>query len=442
MKRSFADFEDKAKVDAWSDRNSLRPTQVSICALKKVWFTCPDTTCGHDFQKYLSHVTQGGWCPFCTNHTICTNIDCNVCIPKTFFGYHDKAKVKSWSDRNTQKPWEVFKGSKKDAWFLCDNCDRDFCVAPVQVTHYGQWCPCCFSKRICSNSKECLKCIPKTFYAFEDKNKVSSWSERNVPRPWNISISNGGKFWFDCNVCHHSFEMRISLVTRERRHWCPYCSNQKLCEDARECESCLSKTFNSYPEKIKVDVWSVKNKLRPWEVFMKSGVKVWFHCEPCGRAFERSPVEIVLKRLWCPHCPGIRNHAMEKLVEIFNKLSIVYSPEKKITLDGRRLRWDATCQLKGVDVCVESDGPQHFSAHGVTEVSRGKVKGAKAIAKFQDQRARDLLKEKHIRDNGLLLFRFSYRQTAQIESLVAKMLEHVEKKTKGVIYMDSIYWNT
>lgn len=133
---------------------------------------------------------------------------------------------------------------------------------------------------------------------------------------------------------------------------------------------------------------------------------------------------------------------MKKLLSAFDEKCVDYIPERTVKLAGRSLHWDALCNFNGVNFCIESDGPHHFSPLGVTQVSKGKLRGDQAIAKFQDQRARDLLKEKHIRDTGGLLFRFSYRQTAQIESLVAKMLEHAANGTTGVVYMDSIYWDT
>lgn len=133
---------------------------------------------------------------------------------------------------------------------------------------------------------------------------------------------------------------------------------------------------------------------------------------------------------------------MEKLGIVFDIVGVKYKLEETIWLDGRPLRWDATCSTaNSEEFFVESDGPQHFSEEFMNRVSRRQLSKERVRAKFQDQRARDLLKEKHINDTGGLLFRFSYRQTAEIESLVAKMLEHAVKGTTGVVYMDSIYWN-
>ena len=132
---------------------------------------------------------------------------------------------------------------------------------------------------------------------------------------------------------------------------------------------------------------------------------------------------------------------MERLTSVFDSVGVKYKLEETIRLDGRPLHWDATCSIDGKEFFVESDGPQHFSENFMNRVSRRQLSKERVRAEFQDQRARDLLKEKHINDTGDLLFRFSYRQTAEIESLVAKMLEHAVKGTTGVVYMDSIYWN-
>ena len=86
---------------------------------------------------------------------------------------------------------------------------------------------------------------------------------------------------------------------------------------------------------------------------------------------------------------------------------------------------------------IESDGKHHFS---VKNFKRKSISNEEAEIKFQNQRERDLLKEKHIVDNNKLLFRISYRQFDQLEELVQEMFYKSDKGHKGVVKMDDIYW--
>lgn len=412
FKRPFSEIEDKTKLSAWSDKNPFKPDEIGRNSNKKVWFDC--VTCGHDFESVVGNVTnKNTWCPFCSNNKICENtLTCGICLPKTFYGALNDSNVGAWSEKNEFSPWEVFRGAKKKAWFDCHECGHDFECPLNDIKNKGRWCPYC-------------------------ANKVSSWSRKNTFEPWEVFLSNH-KAWFDCKKCGHDFESTLCDVAT-RGGWCPYCVSKKLCPDPRECDKCLPKTFYGGSDEYKIQSWSEKNTLQPWNIFLSSSKKIWFHCNKCVNDFE-APLDHILRGDWCPKCSSKRNKAMSALISILDHMRVEYILEKSIQLNNRDLRWDAVCTFEGSEFIIESDGPHHFSARGVTRVSREKLTGDKATNAFQDQRTRDLLKETYINVNNGLLFRFSYRQTSQIESLVSKMLEIVRSGKTGVFYMDDIYW--
>ena len=516
-KRTFADLEDQMKVSAWSDINDVRPHEVSMFNDRKVWFTCQNPYCRHDFLARVAHISMGKWCPFCSNRRMCDDArDCSVCILKTFYNHEDKSKVESWSPVNKQAPWQVFANSARLIWFDCKSCGHSFETRPNTVVSQDSWCKYCANMKLCDDARDCSVCVVKTFYnnndrtkvdawsidnklrpwqvfansaknvifdcmscghtfeskpntitsmntwcaycshrklcnsigcavcvsksfyGYENRFRVDSWSERNIYKPWQVFMKSNIKQWFDCKVCGHEFHISpVNIVAHD--HWCPYCSSCQICPNSRECVICLPKTFFSFQEKVKVDAWSSKNKKNPWDFFRRSNKKVWFHCNECVEDFECS-LDHVVRGNWCPYCHTKRNKAMSALIGILDKLTIEHVVEETIKLDNRSLHWDASCTFEDTEFFIESDGPHHFSAHGVTQVSRGKVTGDKATKAFNDQRTRDLLKETYIRVNNGILFRFSYRQTSQVESLVSKMLEVVKSGKTGVFYMDDIYW--
>lgn len=438
LPKTFYAFSDKDKLSLWAEKNAFNPWEVFLTSGKKAWFDC--SKCGHEFQKSLDNVTNGGWCPYCVNNKLCEDVqNCQSCLPKTFYSFPDKDKVGAWAERNTFNPWEVFMTSGKKAWFDCRECGHEFESILSNITIHNSWCPFCSNSKICENSMTCEICLPKTFYGASDEHKVGAWSEKNEFSPWEVFRSVRKKAWFDCHECGHDFEGSLNDITTRDR-WCPYCSHTKLCNDPRECEKCLPKTFYGGSDEYRVTSWSEKNTLQPWQVFLSSAKKVWFDCKDCGHEFQSALTDIKASGTWCPHCSSKRNKSIEKLCSHLENFDIKYKLESKIKLGGRSLLWDASCTFEDTEFFIESDGAQHFTVEGMNRVTKGKLSLERVLAKFNDQRARDLLKETYIRVNNGILFRFSYRQTSQIKSLVSKVLEVVKSGKTGVFYLDDIYW--
>ena len=101
--------------------------------------------------------------------------------------------------------------------------------------------------------------IPKTFErSFASHFRAICWSPTNFPiTPRDVFKSSNKLYKFDCDVCPHCFETTLSNVSNEKQpHWCPYCSNSKLCKN-EECKECLAKSFASHEKHI---FWSAENK--------------------------------------------------------------------------------------------------------------------------------------------------------------------------------------
>lgn len=57
----------------------------------------------------------------------------------------------------------------------------------------------------------------------------------------------------------------------------------------------------SFASHEKAKYWSLKNKLKPNELFKSSGKKCWFNCD-CGHEFESSLNSINRNNRWCSYC--------------------------------------------------------------------------------------------------------------------------------------------
>jgi len=133
--------------------------------------------------------------------------------------------------------------------------------------------------------------------SFASHSKSEFWSLKNDKKPTEVYMKSGKKYWFDCKICNHDFEMIICNITR-RDSWCPYCSNRLLCTKD-ECEMCFNNSFASHK---KAKYWSEINLLIPRSVFKSSNIiNAWFKCEDCNHIFN-SNINSIANGNWCPYC--------------------------------------------------------------------------------------------------------------------------------------------
>ncbi|ALH07108.1 putative endonuclease [Port-miou virus] len=207
--------------------------------------------------------------------------ECEPCFERSFASYE---KTKCWSSKNKKSARQTFLHSGTKTWFDCDVCKHEFEATPDNVSN-GNWCPFCSNKKLC----DCESCFKKSFASHE---KAACWSSKNKKSARQTFLYSNTKAWFDCDVCEHDFEAKVADVSNGR--WCPYCSNQKLCD----CETCYKKSFASH-EKAKC--WSDKNKKTARQTFLQTNTRAWFNCDICPHDFEAKVADIFNCR-WCSYC--------------------------------------------------------------------------------------------------------------------------------------------
>lgn len=303
FEKSFASCE---KSKYWSEKNNLTPNEVSKGSDKKFYFNCDK--CNHEFLMQLNVVTRGGWCNYCSNSKLCDNNECNLCFDKSFAS-HEKSKY--WSNKNELTPRQVFKVTAKKYIFNCDKCKHEFINNPSHVSN-GRWCPyCCIPQKQLCGDVNCTDCFEKSFASHE---KAKYWSLKNEQNPEFVLKKGDKKIWFNCDKCNHDFETQIKGITIGR--WCPYCVNQKLC-DNDDCKECFKKSFASH-EKAKC--WSSKNDISPRQIVQGSGKKCWFNCDKCCHEFIKDIHAITgQKNGWCPYCVNKQMCANDDCKECYNK---------------------------------------------------------------------------------------------------------------------------
>nr|AEX62473.1 hypothetical protein mv_L268 [Moumouvirus Monve] len=334
FEKSFAS-SDKAKY--WSKNNDLNPRQVFKSSNKKYLFDC--NICNHTFNIRLNCVKKGQWCSYCSNKNLCGDLNCNICLDKSFLS-SDKAEF--WSEDNDIAPFEIFNNSSKKYIFNCD-CGHNFCTR-LDLLSQNKWCPYCSNNKLCDDSK-CKTCFDKSFASHP---KVIYWSEINKINPRNIFKYACKKYIFNCD-CGHSFSTRLDSLSQDK--WCPYCVNRILCDD-KKCDMCFNKSFAS----SKYSKYLTDNNPNPRKFFKSAKRKVCeFECNK-GHIF-KARIDSITRGRWCPRCVNKTEEKLHKWLE-----DNCYNPKSQAKFEWCKsktyLPFDFC--LEDFKILIELDGPQHF----------------------------------------------------------------------------------
>lgn len=337
-------FASHPKNVFWSQKNSKNPRQVYKSTAKmKYLFDCGN--CNHEFSISTNDVSNGSWCPFCSNKVLCDELNCKVCWDKSFAS---SLKSESWSSSNIITPRKVFTNSHQKYMFDCIVCKHTFTSRLNEVSK-GCWCRFCSNNQLCGNI-ECKVCYNKSFASHP---KSEYWSNENTVQPINVFKNTAKKYVFQCQYCSHQFDASICHVTRMKNPaWCPFCGKKRLCSKG-DCKFCFEKSFASNQKSI---YWSSKNITDPRSVFKTSGYKYVFKCNVCNSEFSTRLYNITKGGCWCPIC----KHKTEQ--KLFDWLKSMFKDVKFQV----RFQWCKKINCLPFDfvindkVIVELDGPQHF----------------------------------------------------------------------------------
>ena len=210
--KSFASSE---KSKFWSAKNDTSPRQMFISSFVKRKFDCP--LCPHEFEKRLSKITQGHWCPYCSSQELCDDGNCDYCFQKSFAS---SERAISWSSINEEKPRSVFKSTYTKYAFDCKACSHVFYLPLANITAMDCWCTYCSSKQLCSKD-ECTHCLEKSFASSK---MVSYWSTKNEQKPRNVFKSSHDQFLFVCPDCKYEFPSALNNI--KAGNFCPLCKHK------------------------------------------------------------------------------------------------------------------------------------------------------------------------------------------------------------------------
>jgi hypothetical protein len=366
----------KLKIKCW---NKIKNKTIDINSITKkihikCWFSCD--VCGHDFNSMIYDICNDKWCSYCSNKKICNN-NCDICFSKSLASYKGKT-IKNNFKRNCIengiKPKEIFKYSNKQYLFKCDICKHKFKSYISDIVD-NKWCPYCSKpcKKICDDIN-CKICFNNSFASYtgltgNNKLKIDCWDkDKNKNQlPKNIIYGTHKKYWFECDMCNHTFKSTITVIVKGC--WCPYCcvGCKVLCSD-NYCKFCHENSLASYNGLTNKNTLKIKcldndknNNINPRKIIKNSGNKYWFKCDICNNNFLSRISNIVVSNNWCPIC----KNKTEKM--FFKWLTNNYTYQIKHQPKYEWCKNNDTYKYLPFDFCIEElkliievDGEQHF----------------------------------------------------------------------------------
>lgn len=189
--------------------------------------------------------------------------------------------------------------SAKKVWWKCSIDTRHTWEARIfSRTQQGASCPYCKGKKV----------LPEDSLEILHPELIGEWNyEKNILNPLETHCRSGKKVWWKCKQNHEwqaSITHRTSGGRDGRGTRCPYCSNQKACEE--------NSILTTHPELIKEWDFS-KNTISPAEVVSGSHVMIWWKCPAADdHEWQATVCNRAIHKTGCPCCPGVKQRKIVK----------------------------------------------------------------------------------------------------------------------------------
>ena len=162
----------------------LKPTDVGYGVANKVWWICPS---GHSYDaKINSRTAMRTGCPFCANQRVGYGNDLATVFPDIAAEWHPTKNGKV-------KPKDVTSGSRKKAWWLCQN-GHSFHTTVHNRTGQGTRCPQCTNQ----SSEPELRILCELRGIFDEvlsRHKIDGVEVDIYIPKYNLAIEYDGKYW-------------------------------------------------------------------------------------------------------------------------------------------------------------------------------------------------------------------------------------------------------
>ena len=136
----------------------------------------------------------------------------------------------------------------------------------------------------------------------------------------DIAVASNKKVWWKCSVCGFEWQSKVNNRTSTLKTGCPQCAKMQNKMGKRKVENLVAKNGSLFDhDPVLCQEWDYsKNELKPTEVSLGSGKKVWWICN-LGHSYQacinhRTTVE----QTGCPYC------ANKKVLPGYNDLATTH----------------------------------------------------------------------------------------------------------------------
>lgn len=171
----------------WSEKNEIKPTEVSIGSHKKVIWKC---RLGHEWEASVkSRTVNGTGCPYCSHN-------------KVLEGFNDLASqmpevAAEWSGKNYPLlPTMVTPFANKKVWWKCSKGHEWHTL--ISTRSGGSKCPYCSGITLLKGFND---------FATTQPQLAEEWSDRNLPlMPDMINEKSRENVWWKCRECGNEWK--------------------------------------------------------------------------------------------------------------------------------------------------------------------------------------------------------------------------------------------
>lgn len=398
------------EIYAMIDRNKNDGVNISMLTYssdKELFWFCSKSECCHPHSwkaPIIRIVRSKNICVFCSGKRIC---ECKSVL-------YCPEVMRYWDYKRNEEagiyPGKISKNSRKDVFCICDKhktCDdHKWKNSAHDLMRNG--CAYCRHTFVCKCDSLAIKRSDIMIYWDLEENKKLNLD------PYKISVGSAILACWKCpnhKTCNmHNWKIRISAMTDKNRVGCSYCEGNK--------NICRCRSFPVlFPYLLKEFDKNKNQNIDPYCIGAGSAIELWWLCDK-NHSWKRS----VYGRSEGHGCSICRQSKLEKecreaLDELMIRYGITHEPQGFFTdcKDLNILRFDRKIFKFKKDTLAELDGGQHFK----DVYFNGKT------SNLEDNKRKDMIKNKYCKDNNKHLIRISYSEKTKIKEHLIKFFEQI-----------------
>ena len=275
-------------LDEWDyDNNLVSPKEILPRSHQNInWIckVCDDHWSAKPADRVNKNYSKGTGCPTCSGQKLHRNGN------NSLFSLSPEIAKELHPEKNGGiSAKEILNGSHDKMWWLCAECEYEWCVPVGNRTGIsGTGCAACSNLKIKPDKSNSLALIAPW--------SIEEWSEKNTGlTPWDIAYSSHKKIWWCCPNCEHEYKAQVNTKVREdgtKFKSCSACVNRVVKPDKSNSLAYLrpdliSEWHSDNPDEPH-EITLGSNKMRKWKcrqghVWNAQVAKRKFHgCNTCA----------------------------------------------------------------------------------------------------------------------------------------------------------------